>query len=305
MISFLPIAALAYALNAGSIIIDKILLQKSLPNPIAYVFYINILGLLAVVLIPFGFSLPSEDTIYFAVIAGIAFVGALYAMFTALKVSEASLVGPIVGSLNPLFSAIIGGIFLGEILSTQQYLAVGVLIIGSLILAVDFRNGSQILTKKMSWMVIAGLLFAISYVFLRQTFLQTSFLNGLIISRLAAGVLVAMFLLLPNLRQAIFQKQPNGVEGQKVNPKRIVVLLGLGQIMGAAQGLLITYAVSLANPALVNSLFGVQYVVILAVALLLYQNHPHLLEERLNKNVIIQKVVGVIILSFGLYLLSV
>jgi len=74
--------------------------------------------------------------------------------------------------------------------------------------------------------------------------------------------------------------------------------------MGAVQGFLLTFAVSLANPALVNSLFGIQYLVILTTSLLLSKSHPNLLGERLTKAIILQKVTGSIILSIGLYLLA-
>ena len=74
--------------------------------------------------------------------------------------------------------------------------------------------------------------------------------------------------------------------------------------MGAAQGFLLALAVSLASPALVNSLFGMQYLVILGVSLALAKKAPQLLDENLSKAVVWQKILGAGILSLGVYLLS-
>lgn len=298
--SFLLIAILAYALNAGSIIIDKILLQKSILNPIAYVFFISALGLLSVFLIPFGFALPGTQTILLCIFSGITFAVALFAMFTSLKNNEASVVGSIVGALNPLFIMVIGFLFFTQLLSTTHILAVLILVFGALVIGIDFSNHKLSLDKNLLWMVVAGFFFALSYVLLREAFLQTNFITGLVISRLGGGLFALSFLAFPNLRQAIFAKKPQST----TQTKTTAMLLFFGQLMGASQGLLLTYAVSLASPAIVNALFGVQYVVILIFALIVYKKHAGWLGEHLSSAVIFQKIAGVIILSVGLYIIA-
>src|SRR3989344_3714852 len=106
MINFLPIALLGYALNGVSTLVDKILLNKSLPSPFIYAFYINILGLLALFAIPFGVNLTTLS-ILFGTMAGVTFVFALLSYFESLRMGEASVVSPIVGALNPLFALLI------------------------------------------------------------------------------------------------------------------------------------------------------------------------------------------------------
>lgn len=301
MISYIPISILAYVLNAGSILIDKALIKKSLPSPIIYTFYVNILQVLTVVLIPFGFTLSLGNAALLAISSGIFSFLALYAFFVSLKLNEASVVGPVVGALNPFFSLVLGGLFLGQILTGKQYLAFFILIIGALILTANLWMGKLHLDKRLLWMILAGLLFAISYVLLRQAFLYFSFINGLIYSRVAAGFAAALLLLHPLIRQGIFHPEKQA----STKPSKVAFLLLLaGQGMGAVQGFLIAFAVSLASPALVNAFFGVQFLVILIVSLLLSKNHPELLEEKLTKKILIQKITGAIILTLGLYLLA-
>lgn len=300
MLSFLPISILAYALNGLSLVIDKILIRKSIPQPVVYTFYVAILQFLVIFLIPFGFSLQFNQSFYLSLVSGLTSVVALYALYTSLKLNEASVVGPVVGSLNPLFTALIGTLVLNQYLSQSQYLAVLGLVLGALILTFNQAFAKIELSQKFWWMIGSGLFFAISYIFLRQAFLQDSFINVLVNSRLAAGILGLLLLVPTSTRQAIFHPPGNFVH----HSKTVAVFLALGQAMGAGQGLLLAFATSLANPALVNSLFGVQYLTILIVALVLFQKYPNLLDEKLTRGVILQKLLGVAILSWGLYLLT-
>ena len=299
--NFLPVSILAYIFNGGSISIDKILLKKSLPNPIAYTFFVNALQLLALILIPFGFHWKMDSSTYLAMASGIIGIGAFYTFFMSLKINEASAVGPIVGLLNPVFALVIGGVFLNQILGQRQYLAFFVLILGAAVLTFNIWSKHVGLSRKFTWMALAGFLFGLSYVLLREAFVGSSFINGLIISRASAGIIVLSFLLFPKLRREIFaaDSQHSGITS-----KTTLILIGTGQAMGGLSGFLTTYGISLASPALVNSLFGVQYLTILGVAVFLAKKNPHLLDEELSQKVIMQKIIGAIIISLGLYLLA-
>ncbi len=300
MIGFLPIAIIAYALNGGSVIIDKILLNKSIPNPFIYTFYISILGLLAIFLIPFG-VIPEPAPLILAVFSGIFFVFGLLSSFQALIKSEASVVGPVVGALNPVFTLILGSIFLAEMLSSFQTIAFLIVLLGALVLTLNQLLANFKFNKQLILMVLSGLFFAMSYILLRQSFLSSNFLTGLIFSRVGAGIFVILFLLFPKIRAQIFVSKLS----QNHFKNSTTMLLFLGQFIGAVSGLLINFAVSLDNPALVNALFGVQYLVILGVAIFLAHEHrAKLLDENLSKKVLLQKLAGVAILSYGVYLLS-
>lgn len=298
--NFIFISILAYALNAGATIVDKILLVKTIPTPLVYVFYINLLGLLAIFLLPFGVIL-NPNAIVLAVISGVVFVAALYFYFSALKVGEASVVAPIAGSLNPLFSLILGSIFLGQLFSNQQYLAFFVIILGTGVLTFNLWFSKVSFNKQLIAMVIAGFCFAVSYLFLKESYLLSNFLTGLVFNRLGGASVVLSFLLFPSFRRQIFA---SNIKAHHFANKTSIFLM-FGQLMGGTSGLLLNYAISLANPALVNSLFGVQYLVILITALLLGRKKHNILEEHVSGGVLFQKILGAVILSLGVYLLAV
>lgn len=298
--NFLVVATLAYVFVAGAAVVDKILLRKSVSSPLVYTFDVNVLQFLVLALIPFGFSFSLDNAFYLAAASGITSVLALYAFFVSLKVNEASVASSLIGAFNPIFALILGSLLLSQNLTFSQTLAVFVLIGGSLILTFNRHFSTLEFNHKFLPMIISGFLFGLSYVLLRQAFLETSFVNGLVVSRIAAALFVLTFLLIPSVKKEIFSKRGNNA----VASKGSLVLMLFGQSMAAISGLLITYGITLTSPAIINSMFGIQYPAIILFAYLVSKKFPHVIDERLSGKVIIQKVAGVIILSLGLYLLA-
>ena len=255
---------------------------------------------LVLFLIPFGVSFNLYSTV-FAVLSGILGNFALLTYFQALKQGEASVVAPIVGGANPLFTLILGSVFLGQILSPLQLSAFFLLILGAVILTYNLWASKLEVNYQLILMIFSGFLFALAYLLLREAFISSNFITGLVISRLAGGFLVLPLLLHPTARGQIFSGRVT--KNDFIN--KTSLLLIIGQSFGAASGFLVAYAVSLASPALVNSMFGFQYLVILLVALFLAHAHKSkLLNETLTKSALIQKVIGSGFLSLGVYLLT-
>lgn len=295
--SFLPIAILAYALEGGAIVVNKIQLQTHQLSALSYTFYSGLLQGLALLLFPFGFKFDfTLSALMFAGASGVIFVLALYALYKALQENEASVAGPLVGAFNPLFIQLLGAAILGQLLTQSQLVAFYVLILGGLIISLNVWIKLKI-HSGFWWIVLSGFLLAISYIFLREAFLQTSFINGLILSRVSASLFVLLFLLLPTFREKIFTKT-NQDTGQ------ITLLFLFGQGLAAGGNFLIFLGTSLISPALVNAFFGVEYLVIMLAALILAKKAPQLLEENLSQGVLLQKLAGAGILSLGVYLLS-
>jgi drug/metabolite transporter (DMT)-like permease len=299
MNNFLPVAIFAYALNGGSILVDKILLNRNLPSPFVYAFYISVLGNLAFLLIPFGVVLD-PIAMLLAFLSGVFFVFGLLTFYQSLKTGEASIVAPIVGSLNPLFSLLIEWFFLNQIISKNHLGAVLILIVGTVVLTFNMLRQNVKFNQQLWLMVISALWMAMSYVLLAQSFNLSNFMTGLVFRSLGSGIIVLTFLFFKSIRSQIF--------GTQIHHNRFANsttgLLFAGQTMGAISGILITFSISLSNPAVVNSLFGVQYLVILITAIILSRKHPELLDEKLNASVLTQKIIGCLIISYGVYLLS-
>lgn len=321
--SWLLITLIAYLLNAVAMVTDKTLLKKDkIDNPFVYVFYIAALGcILMLAIIPFGLKIPSGLTIWVALLAGATFVSALLLMFSALKKDEASRVNPMVGGLVPIFVFLFASYILEEKLNYDQYTGLFFLIIGSLLIALDFQKHGALtwLKKKLGfkikfnlpqirktiWLVLpSAALFGIASVLTKFVYSQTQFLTGFIWTR--AGSLLAVIILL--FIPANFQAIKNSFKRHKNNGSQTKKTGGIflfGQMCGGSSAILQQYAIFLGSVTLVQALQGLQYVFVFIFAAFLTIFLPKILKEGLTKEILMQKIIAIILIIIGLYFVAV
>ena len=103
--SWFTAAICSYLLLAIVALVDKYLLVGPIPNPKVYSFYVGMLGVLSLLLIPFvNFYIPDSRQIILSLTAGIFFVLGLFWYYKALNIFEASRVIPAIGGLLPIVS---------------------------------------------------------------------------------------------------------------------------------------------------------------------------------------------------------
>jgi len=301
--TWLLVTVSAYFILAVVFLIDKYLLSKAIPNPILYAFFIGISGVLLLPIIPFiNFVVPSIPQIILSFLAGISSVAALYWFFRALKDFEASRVVPAVGGLVPLFSFFLVYIFsLGkEMLSSSGILAFILLVAGSVL--ITFERGRLITMKSLKLCLIASFLFALSFVLAKYVYLSQPFLSGLVWIRIGAVLMaLAFFILFPDIKKEIF--------GQKIAAQSKTAGIFIGnQIAGAGGGLLQNWAISLAPlayVAIISALQGVQYAFLLIITVFLSLKFPQIIKEEISRETLFQKIVAILLISGGLFLLVV
>lgn len=284
----LPFTLSAYLLNSISVTTNKILLNKSLPDPFLYIFYVSIFSLIilpAIIFIP----APSPQAFLTASLSTILWTLGAYFMYWGLKVGQMSRVIPVIGTLIPLILLFVASKTLA--ISQTQALAVIVLIFG--MIAITFFDWKGKFNKlEAVFEILSAVFFAVSYIFLRQAYTLGNFLTILVWSRVILIPLILYIFLVPVLRKRVIAK-PEGSRNLFANNK--VIFFG-GQLAGGASELLLTFSISLANPALVNSLQGVQYVFLLIFG--------KFLGEKYSKFQLLSKILGIIFIAVGLYLLA-
>lgn len=292
---WLPIVVSAYFLNAVAAVVDKFLIAKKIPNPAVYTFFIAALGLLGLVLIPWGFNWPGWFQFLIALLAGLTFTLALLYLFKALSLSEASRITPFIGGLSPIFVLIFSFLFLTERLSPNQLLAFFLIVAGTLVISWE-KSQRKGLVKGFAFALFSALLFGISYTLTKYVYNHQAFISGFVWMRMAAFLGALLLLINPANRQAIkesFHKSDVKVGG----------LFFFGQASGALSFILINYAISLAKVSLVNALQGLQYVFLLTLVLILARWHPHILAEKVRGKILMQKIIAVGLIGGGLALL--
>ncbi|MBI2338305.1 hypothetical protein HYU95_03940 [Candidatus Daviesbacteria bacterium] len=297
--SHLPFTLLAYFFNALSVLTSKFLLNRTIPNPLVYIFFISLFSLLAILALPFT-KIPSVEVFTLASFSTLLWTLGAYFMFRALKIGDVARVIPIIGTLIPLILLIFAS--KTHEVSNLQTWAIWFLITGMVFLTLpDWRFKLNI--GEITFEVASAILFAVSYIILREAYLKFDFFSVLVWSRPILLPLGIILFLVPTFRRQIFSASLSLSPSRGGSIKSGLVFIG-GQLSGALSELLILFSISLANPALVNSLQGVQYVFLLFFGFILSKKYPAIFQEKYTPMILLSKAAGIALLGAGLYLLA-
>src|SRR3989338_5475642 len=193
--SWVFLLVIAYFFISLTALADKFLLTKALPHPVVYVFYISVLSLLVLILIPWGFFWPTLDRLLLPALAGVTFTVGLYFLFSALRVSEASRVFATSGSLAASFTFIFSMLFLGERLSQFQVVGFILLVLGGVLVSLEFGSGKSLSETGFWFSLLTALSFGVAYTATKQTYSDLGFIPGFIWIRSFAFLAVLPFLI--------------------------------------------------------------------------------------------------------------
>lgn len=296
--SWVGIVIIAHTLNALSFLVSKFLLEHVKIKPIGYAAIVGFVSLLATALIPFGYESLSVGDAVIALVSGAAFTWALLYFFRALDSDEVSTIVPVIGGSIPVITFVLAWVLLGERLPQRGIEGFVLLVLGTILMLWVPQQAKKVKRKKELFIALfAAFLFAASFVGTKHIFDQTTFVNGFLWTRWGAGAAGLLFLLNSNFRKEI-------VSAFKLLWSKTGVVFAGSQLFGGVAFVMITYAITLASPTLINALQGVQYGILLVLALLAWVVRPSLLKEQFTKKEIVLKVLGVIVISIGVMLLA-
>jgi len=300
--NWILIAIIAHSISGVVFVIDKYILSRTRLRPAAYAFYIGIFGAFALVLIPFGFSLLPVNQIIISFSAGALFVLAVLFFYKSIRMGEVSRITPIIGGAVPIFTLILSYLFLSERLGSEQLIAFSLFVLGGMIMLWP-RKGKRIsgkpsLVKRLPVALLAALFFSGSFVLTKYVFDHQPFINGFIWIRFGGILGAGLLFLWPDTRRIIL-KSSGGVK------VKTGILAVANKGLSALGFVLLNYAIFLGSVSLVNALQGVQYVFLLVIGIFLSKKFPQIIREQISEGAIIQKVVAIVLISFGLAVLAV
>lgn len=296
--SWLFVIILAYFFFSLSFLGDKLILSGP-PKPRPYTFYVGVVNIFIILIIPFiDFGLPSASSVFWIAAEAAVFLSGLYVMYSALERFDVSRVMTTIGATQPVFIFVLTLAFWGGQNITLSYLAAFLLLLAGGML-ISFKKSSKETGNYVKLTLIASLLFSFDYIFLKMVFMQQPFLQGFIWTRIFVFLFALLFLLNKSIRNEIFAEKI-------VLSRKIKFIFAGGQSAGAVAGFLQNLAISMAPAAflpILNSLKGVQYVFLFAIALFFTIFFPTILKEEISRGIIIQKTVSIILIAAGLALL--
>lgn len=315
--AWLSIAIFSYFINAGVYVADKFMLSKKFHSSITYAFYVGIWSVLNFVLLVFSPYVPSPKWLLIDLLAGALFLFTIIFWYKALHQSEATRVVPIVGGLTPIFTLVLATIFLGETLNQKHLVAFPVLIFGGVLISVKHTKVYAVtrlvervqevfgliharylpMRRLLINSLVAAFFFAAYNVLIKYIYMNEPFLGSFVWSRFGTFLATLFILMVPEWRAAITEHQ-RGVKKQS----SMAFFLSV-RFMAAMAFIMLNWAISLGNVAMVNVLQGVQYVFLIIIVLFLSKVVPAIYNEEMGRDVVLQKLGGILLVSYGLYVL--
>lgn len=288
-------ATLIWSLSA---IIVKFVRVNYIKSPIGYWIITTPVAFFSLVFLIFGkIHLPSAKMlVYIFITSIISFIG-YWLYLTALHKEEISRVITLFG-IQPLIVLVLATIFLKEVLAIKDYLAFPLIIIGSILISVKKVKERFNISTGIILTVISIFLYSIQSLLFKLT-VEVDFVSMIILRESIFLVILAfLFILSKEIRKRTKE------DLKHINKKKLF-LIYTGECMGMI-GIAFSYLAIQRGPvSLVTLIEGTQGLFVIILAVLISTFIPKILKEEINKKTIILKIISIILMLGGLYLITI
>jgi drug/metabolite transporter (DMT)-like permease len=288
-------AVVIFGFNA---IVDKIILTKHLnsfsylvagvPAKLAY-----IVGIVFFVPIDFNSFL-----FYLSFAAGALGVLGYYAYAFAMKREEASRISALT-SLYPVFVAILAAIFIYEIFSITTYAGIVLMVLGATLISYKRTKFYRLIPAVVIVIaVLANVFWGIEQVMSKIVLQSYQFWEFS-----AAYMMGVIFMTIPSLAVPHFRK--NLIKEFKKLPRNTILLITFSSSIWFIGIALFFYSVSLGPITLVSTLSITSPFAVLLLTLLLSKFWPKILKEEIDRKTVTLKLLAIVLIFLGTYLIVV
>ena len=289
------VAIIAHALIGVSLIWDKVLLKQPATRSLAnYVFWLGAISVFGLALIPFGFKLPTAGMAAAGFGAGMIHLAAIWFYYAALKRGEASQTLAVMGGFSPLATVLIGIPLLATPLGGEDITGFALLVGGGFVMFVSEKLN---LGRVLPAVLLSSVLFGLTNVLQKIVFNATGFVTGYVFFTLGTFFGALTLLLRPVWRAQIVKRSEEA-------PPRSKFWYFVNRFISGVGSFLIFFAISKGNPAVVDAISGIRYVIIFAGAYLLTRFRAEWLTEDFRGGVLIGKSVATGLIIAGLVLVG-
>lgn len=251
--TWLLIAIAAQIVLGTSVVFDKLLLRRGFVDPWVYTFWFGLLGIFSFLLLPFGAANIPLALIPVALIAGAFFIAAMLCVFLAIRKADVAGTLALVGALSPIATLTIGSFLDQHFLGFGDFAAFSILISGGFLF---FMTEKKELRVSVFLLTLCGAIcFGISNVLTKITFEQTNFLAGFFWPRMGGILFALVLLLVPEIRRRIFVLS---MAASATNRGWYFA----NRVYGSLGSFLVSGAIFLAHPALVDATQSMRHAVI-------------------------------------------
>ena len=260
------------------------------------VLFSSLIGIFAATLIfifnPAVFYISLLDKFLLITTGGITIAWVILYLFT-IEIEDISAIVPWFLTI-PIFGYILGYTFLGETLTVTQIIGSLVILVGVLLISIDFSGAKrQFKWRPAIYMIIACILVSISgiifkYVTVGENFWVSSFWEYFGLG--AFGVMIYAFV--PKYRKEFMDMNKKG--GIK-----IFTLNTLSEILTISGNLLTNFAILLAPVTLVYLVSSFQPAIVLFMTIASTKFFPGIVKENLSTKILLPKIIAIFIMILG------
>jgi len=310
---WLYLSFLGYFFLAFSFVLDKLLLKKRIPEPAVYAFYVAILSLFTVAIVPFGVKWINFNFFIISIISGIVFIWGLLFYYKAVKENEISKVAPLVGTISQITALFISVFFLGNIFYQSDFIGLIFLIIGGFLISFDLPLKYNRIFKGFKFSFIGGVMMAVAfslfeylYENLKEIGVEDVFVNGFLWSRLGlvAGGISLLFYnkYRIKIKNSLFKKNKQYKEHRSL---KTISIFMLNKVSGGSSSILINMAVASGGVAVVYAIGSVQFVFVLIMISIASIKYASIFEEKLYFWDWVQKISSIVMIGIGIALITI
>lgn len=294
--NWLLLALLAPAVYAIVNFIDKYILEGEVEDWRSLPTYSSIMAVVFGIFlwVITGFPLLGIKDAVLVMFTGMLTIWGAVFYFKALSNNETSKI-IILFQLGPLITLFLSFVFLKEMISSLQLLGFFLILFATLTISVDKKQSKYKFSAVFILILLADLLWALSYVVFKYVSNSASFAK--IISFESWGFALGgfvLYFLFPSFRKAF-------VKTQKKVRKVALVLILLNEGIFLVAKLLTFLAISLGPVALVNVVGGTQVFFGIFYGFVLTKLVPKIFQENINKEGVAKKIIMAILTLAGLF----
>ena len=289
------IAIIAHGLIGISLVWDKILLQKrGTQNLVSYVFWLGAISIFGLALLPFGWRWPGWTLAGLSWLAGLLDLLASFFYYWALKTGEASDEVAAIGGFTPVATALIAIPLLRSSVN-GQLLGFSILTAGGFVM---FFAQRATLGRILPKILLAAAAFGMTNVMQKLVFNQTNFVTGYVLFTIGTFAGSIVLLIPPSWRKQIFEN--SGSDEPRSKSQYFV-----NRFVAGVGSFLVVFAVSRANPALVEAVSGLRYVIVFLGAYVVTRWRPRWFREDFRPAALGIKALATSLVIVGLVLVAI
>ena len=240
-----------------------------------------------------------STSILLLVLTGILTALGILLYLYALDQDDASHVVPF-WFLIPVFTYILGLIFLGENISSDKIVASIITLLGALMLSFEFEQGIKIKKYTPMLMVGSSLLLSLNDILFKYVTIKSNFVISMFWNQLGFLIFgVILFIFIKKYRHDVITVLKN----KKIE---LAVLNVIGEISQIFAQLFSYYSILLAPVSIVLLIgYTFQPLLVFFEGILLTMIAPSIFSEKINHKHLIHKMLAILIMTIGIYRLMV